>query len=323
MNDLSHLRVLGGNEWERAATRTYPFDSIKFHRNGLRVNLHAPRRFFGRTYYASAPFATDGPVYCDHGCVNKAALADLDSLLHETNAKYFLIKARANLFAQNAPRVVVDLSKVTYSLDTSVGASHIWKRGMNATRRNETNRALKSGMTVACGALDLLNDYWQVVSRCWRDLGTPTHSKKFYENLLIELGDSATLIVIYHEERPIAAAFTVVRGDTLHHPFAYAIKEYRKLFANSLLYWTIISRACEQGLQQFDMGRSTRMRGTSFFKESWGASPVQLYYGYLLAPGIKVPDPDSLMIKTAVRAWTRLPLGVANALGPHLIRSVL
>ena len=323
MNYLPQTRVLGGSDWGCAATKTYPFDCIAFDRYGLRVNLYAPHKLLGRTYYSSAPYATDGPVFCENNSVSQAALADLTSLLRETKSRYFLIKARANFFAERAENIVVDLSKTTYSLDISAGTSHIWNKCMNATRRNETTRALKSSMTYAWGTSNLLNDYWQVVTRCWRDLGTPTHSKKFYENLLVELGNSAAIIVIYFEGHAVATALTVVRGDTMHHPFAYSIKEHRKLFANNLLYWKIITRACEQGLQWFDMGRSTKMQGTSFFKESWGARPVQLFYNYLLAPGIEVPDTDSPVMRIAVKAWTKLPLGVANALGPHFIRGVL
>ena len=74
----------------------------------------------------------------------------------------------------------------------------------------------------------------------------------------------------------------------------------------------------------FDFGRSTVNAGTYRFKRQWGAEPDQLRWHYTLPPGAEMPElnPQSPRFRLATRVWQRLPLSVANALGPRIVKNL-
>jgi serine/alanine adding enzyme len=45
---------------------------------------------------------------------------------------------------------------------------------------------------------------------------------------------------------------------------------------------------------------------------------------YWLPPGKEMPEqnPDNPKYKAAINAWQKLPVGVANVLGPHIVRGI-
>ena len=91
-----------------------------------------------------------------------------------------------------------------------------------------------------------------------------------------------------------------------------------------LLYWTVLKYAIESGYKEFDFGRSTVGSGTFKFKQQWGASPVQLYWNYWLSDSSNMPGltPDNPKYKIAISIWKRMPLIVANMLGPIIVKDL-
>ena len=83
-------------------------------------------------------------------------------------------------------------------------------------------------------------------------------------------------------------------------------------------------RACERGLRTFDYGRSKLGTGSYSFKKNWGFEPVPLPYQYHLVRADKVPELNPLNPKYRVfiEIWKRLPLPLANFMGPFLARSL-
>ena len=91
-----------------------------------------------------------------------------------------------------------------------------------------------------------------------------------------------------------------------------------------LLYWNVLEYACEQGFKTFDFGRCTPDSGTYRFKKQWGAEASQLYWHYWLRNGGEPPrlNPANPKYHFAVSAWRRLPLALANRLGPLIVRNL-
>jgi hypothetical protein len=91
------------------------------------------------------------------------------------------------------------------------------------------------------------------------------------------------------------------------------------------MYWEVMRRAAtDRGAAMFDFGRSKADTGAFAFKKNWGFEPEQLHYCYRLAPGATVPDnnPNNPKYRYFISAWKRLPLPVANVVGPHLVRGL-
>ena len=124
--------------------------------------------------------------------------------------------------------------------------------------------------------------------------------------------------------RPIAAAITIGYRGGVENPWASSLREYRSSCANMLLYWTMIERAIADGRDVFDFGRSTPGESTWLFKKQWGAEESPFYWEYVLDAGRSLPDfsPKNGKFQAALAAWKRLPVRVANAIGPPLVRNI-
>ena len=90
------------------------------------------------------------------------------------------------------------------------------------------------------------------------------------------------------------------------------------------MYWEVMRRAAERGCRVFDFGRSKVGTGAHAFKRNWGFEPAPLDYRYALRPGAAIPDNSPLnpKFRLFVEGWKRLPLPVANAVGPFIVRGL-
>jgi hypothetical protein len=90
------------------------------------------------------------------------------------------------------------------------------------------------------------------------------------------------------------------------------------------LYWAFLERAMEQGLTRFNFGRCSPDGGTHRFKRQWGGRDEPLWW-YQYSPGGRAaatPSPDAGAYSWGPRLWKRLPLPVANLLGPRIVRAI-
>jgi len=86
----------------------------------------------------------------------------------------------------------------------------------------------------------------------------------------------------------------------------------------------VMRRACERGLKVFDFGRSKRGTGSFDFKKNWGFEPTPLYYEYFLVGDKSVPEINPLNPKYRlfIQAWKKMPLALANVIGPHIVKNL-
>jgi len=82
--------------------------------------------------------------------------------------------------------------------------------------------------------------------------------------------------------------------------------------------------ACERGFSKFDFGRSKRDTGAFAFKRNWGLEPSPLAYEYFLYRRECIPEHNPLNPKyqLLMALWRRLPIPVANLVGPHLVKGL-
>jgi hypothetical protein len=90
------------------------------------------------------------------------------------------------------------------------------------------------------------------------------------------------------------------------------------------LYWETMRRAADRGCRMFDFGRSKIGTGAFSFKHNWGFEPAKLHYRFRLKPGESVPDHNPLNPKYRmfIAGWKKLPLPVANVVGPFIVRGL-
>ena len=155
--------------------------------------------------------------------------------------------------------------------------------------------------------------------------GTPAMPRRYFQALLDEFGDAAeVLIVTSPQGEPLSGVLSFYFRDEVLPYYAGDAVAARDLAANDFKYWELMRRACARGLKVFDYGRSKQGTGSYAFKKNWGFEPTPLNYEYRLYKRDAVPqnNPSNAKYQLMIKAWRRLPIGVANWLGPHIVRSL-
>ena len=165
---------------------------------------------------------------------------------------------------------------------------------------------------------------YRVYAESVRNLGTPVFPKSLFRSIFDTFGNDCRVLMITHEGRDIAGVMSFYFKDQVLPYYAGSIKIARQLYANDFMYWELMRRSCEEGVQVFDYGRSKVDTGSYKFKKNWGFEPEPLYYEYYLASGGSIPDVNPLnpKYKAMSETWKKLPLPVANIIGPMIAKSL-
>ena len=155
--------------------------------------------------------------------------------------------------------------------------------------------------------------------------GTPALPKRYFRALREEFGaDCEVLTVSAPDGRALSSVLSFYFRDEVLPYYAGDDLAARDLAANDFKYWELMRRACARGVKVFDYGRSKQGTGPYAFKKNWGFEPTPLHYEYRLYKRDSVPqnNPANAKYKLMIETWRRLPLGVANWLGPFVVRSL-
>lgn len=155
--------------------------------------------------------------------------------------------------------------------------------------------------------------------------GTPALPKRYFQALTREFGqDCEVLTVTSAEGRPISSVLSFYFRDEVLPYYAGDDEAARELAGNDFKYWELMRRACARGLKVFDYGRSKQGTGSFSFKKNWGFEPRPLHYEYRLYKRDSVPqnNPNNAKFKLLIETWRRMPVGLANWLGPFVVRSL-
>jgi FemAB-related protein (PEP-CTERM system-associated) len=169
-----------------------------------------------------------------------------------------------------------------------------------------------------------LDVFYRVYAESVRNLGTPVFPRALFVALKRVLGDAVEISAVFGPKEPLAAVMTFHFRDRVMPYFGGAVPAARDVHAYDLLYWETMRRAAARGLRLYDFGRSKRGTGSFEYKTYWGFEPRPLAYHHLPLKGGSVPDINPLNPKYRfqIALWKRLPLRVANALGPPIARQL-
>ena len=122
--------------------------------------------------------------------------------------------------------------------------------------------------------------------------------------------------------KPVSSVLSFYFRDRVMPYYTGGRPEARTLGANDLMYWLVMRRATERGYRFFDFGRSKVGTGPYHFKKNWGLEPRPVTHQYYLRDGHALPriNPTNPRYRAFIALWRRLPLPVANALGPYLVK---
>ena len=267
------------------------------------------------TFHVSLPWLDYGGVLA-HDAEAMQALIDAATVqARQDRARFIELRSVGPVF----PELPIREDKVTFWLPLG-NADAVWK-GLDAKVRNQVRKAQRAGLACQFGREELLPEFYHVFARNMRDLGTPVWGIALFEKILQAFPKTSEVVLIRLGDKGIGGGLVLTFKDTVYMPSASSLREHFHLCPNNLLYWEVIKRACEAGYRQFDFGRSTIGSGTYHFKRQWGAAAQALQWQYVLLNGKKVPqlNPSNPRLRVFIEVWKRLPVGIANRLGPRIV----
>ena len=169
-----------------------------------------------------------------------------------------------------------------------------------------------------------LDTFFRIYAESVRNLGTPVLPRRFYAAIVEAFGDAVELSAVHGPRGPVAALMTFYFRDRVMPYYGGATPAARPLHAYDLLYWRLMERAVERGATLFDFGRSKRGTGAYDYKTYWGFEPVPLAYDFHLVRAHDLPEVNPLNPKyrLMIETWRRMPLPVANTIGPIVARQL-
>lgn len=155
-------------------------------------------------------------------------------------------------------------------------------------------------------------------------LGTPVFSQRYFEILREVFARDSEIVTVTRDGDLVASVLSFFFRDEVLPYYGGGTRLARDLAGNDFMYWEVMRRACERGVRVFDYGRSKKGTGAFDFKKNWGFEPLPLQYQYKLVKATSVPDHNPLNPKYRmfIAAWQKLPLPVANLIGPYVVKNL-
>jgi FemAB-related protein (PEP-CTERM system-associated) len=196
-------------------------------------------------------------------------------------------------------------------------------RAIPRKHRAEVRKSLDSELTVSAGRDEVDRAaHYAVYAESVRNLGTPVFPRTLFDAALDVLdGD---ILTVSDRGKPVASVLSFYHGGAVMPYWGGGTFEARALRANERMYFELMLHARRRGSAVFDFGRSKSGSGPCNYKKNWGFEPEPLAYASWTASGATARDvdPTSARHSALIAAWKRLPLTVANAIGPHIARGL-
>ncbi|HEX6750647.1 MAG TPA: FemAB family XrtA/PEP-CTERM system-associated protein [Longimicrobium sp.] len=267
-------------------------------------------------HLVSMPFLNDGGPLGDEKARALLATHALEEA-KRSGAKVLELRLRADL---PFPAATAPPRKVGSYLALPGTAEELWEKGFRAKLRSQIKRPQKEGMEFRCGHGEL-DAFYAVFARNMRDLGTPVLPRPWFAAIARHFGGETVFAAVYRGAEPVAGACCLLSGGEMEITWASSLREHNAAAPNMLLYWGLMREAIARGQRVFSFGRCTPGGPTHRFKQQWGGTEAVLPW-ITWSPGgdAGTPSADGAAYRLAVSAWRRLPMAVANRLGPALSR---
>lgn len=192
-------------------------------------------------------------------------------------------------------------------------------------QRAEVRKALALDLEVITGRHPAdARDHYAVYAESVRNLGTPVFPARLFRAVLQEFGESADILTVRAAGRPIASVLSLYMNGTVYPYWGGGTHAARALRANDRMYFALMAHARAQGCTRFDFGRSKAGTGAAAFKKNWGFQGTSLMYAKRVAIGGALRDINPLnpRYRLQIEVWKKLPLWVANQVGPFISKGL-
>lgn len=314
-------------EWREISQRSFGHRSwYLMVRDGGRVRGVLPiveikSALFGH-FFVSLPFLDSGGILADTPDCEMALATTAAALAMKRGARHIELRQRSASPGLTNAGWAVRQHKAALVIDLRPDRERIWS-GLSSRLRGKVRKAEKSGAVFSVEGVEALGEFYRVFGLNMRNLGTPVYSPDFFRNIFRSAKDAALLLVRL-EGRAVAGALALRCGGRIELPWICSDYAHASRHVNEFLYWNAITWACQAGAEELDLGRCSVDSGTYRFKEQWNPDIRPLFWYYWLAAGKTLPElnPGNPKYALAIRCWKRMPVALANRLGPWIVRSI-
>jgi FemAB-related protein (PEP-CTERM system-associated) len=187
------------------------------------------------------------------------------------------------------------------------------RKGLDGDLQIETGRTVRD-----------LDWHYAIYATSVRNLGTPVFPKELMQSVVEQFGDDADILTVLSDGKPVASVLSLYHNGVVMPYWGGGIWEARRLRANDVMYYALMNHARVRGCTHFDFGRSKIGSGAYSFKKNWGFEPEPMAYAIRTADGSEPRDvnPNSPKYKMQIALWQKLPLPIANRMGPWIARGL-
>lgn len=192
-------------------------------------------------------------------------------------------------------------------------------------QRAEVRKGLENGLTIETGRGQRdLDWHYAIFAESVRNLGTPVFPKSLMASVVDAFGEEADILTVLHNGRPVASVLSLYHNGTVMPYWGGGVWDARRLRANDVMYYALMNHARRKGCTHFDFGRSKTDSGAYHFKKNWGFEPEPMAYAVHTGDGQEPRDvnPNSPKYRAQIAVWQKLPLSVANKIGPWIAKGL-
>ncbi|MDO6425483.1 FemAB family PEP-CTERM system-associated protein [Thalassotalea sp. 1_MG-2023] len=263
----------------------------------------------------STPFCVYGGAIADNDDVVRELESHAKTLSESLEVDYLELRYR---HAQNNGLLLKQVHS-TFGCELAEDSEQILakvKKKQRAVIRHSLKNELKHQVTHD------VEQFYQLLSESYRNLGTPIFSKQYFENLMNEFSQNADILVVNDAEgNPSNAVMNFYFNDQVLPYYGGGNSASRAIKSADYMYYQVMCHAKEEkGSQWYDFGRSKHDSGPYKYKKNWGMEPEPLHYYYHLVNAKELPNlsPNNPKYKLFINLWQKLPLKVSQFLGPFL-----
>lgn len=284
------------------------------------VEIHSP--VFGRVL-ASSGFAVDGGLLAVDGVDIEPVFAAVEELALRRSAP--TIELRGGVLPQTRTGWRLRSESHCGFVAPLAADDESQLASIPRKQRAEVRKGLANPLEIEVGISERDRAaHYGVYSESVRNLGTPVFPRALFDAVLDAFGEHADILTVRHEGALVASVLSLYHRGAVMPYWGGGTADARRLRANDRMYFELMLHARRRGCDRFDFGRSKTGSGAYDFKRNWGFSPQPLHYAVWTAPGIahRDADPTSARHSILIDLWRRLPLGVANRIGPCIARGL-
>jgi FemAB-related protein (PEP-CTERM system-associated) len=309
--------------WQRVIVRSFghkPYYSLTLRAGkitGILPLIHMKTRLFGNAL-VSTPFCVSGGPIADDPESLQALTSMADKIMVTLRVPVCELRGGTDLGAdwQTSKGLYAGFRRMLPDNNEET------LKAIPRKQRAVVRKAIQNGLTSVTSTS--LEPFFHLYAESLRDHGTPMFPRRYFLALVENFCNSVEILTVYNKQMPICAVLCFYHKNEVLPYYAGGSKISRNLGGHDFMYWEVMRRAVDRGLTSFDFGRSKIDTGPYTFKRNWGFEPEPISYSWRLHSGGQIYEHNPLNPKyrLMIAAWKRLPLMVANFVGPYLLRGL-